>query len=136
MFQRKYAILILVVILLFTGCDINHAYGKIKIHRFPDTTEYKVGTTDTLNLSGMEINLYLLDGTFVKTMKSEECIFTEHDPNLDRERVAGEDGKAILNQIFIDTSKVDFERAGRYTVYLYYLGGYKPDAKFKVRVVK
>ena len=138
MFKRKTHIwvLLLAVAFLVAGCDRHHAYGKIQIHRLPDKLEYMIGASQGLDLSGMEIDLYLLDGTFKETMKIEDCICTEHDPILDEERALDAEGRPILNQIFIDASQVDFARAGRYTVSLYYLGHTEPDAKYKVRVVK
>lgn len=129
-------ILLLAVLLLTPGCDRQHAYGKIKIRQLPDKLEYRVGASDALDLSGMEIDLYLLDGSFKETMRIEDCVCTAHDPALDEERVLDAAGRPILNQIFIDASRVDFTRPGRYDVYLYYLGHPKPDARFKVRIVK
>ena len=146
--KRRFSafLLILFVTLLcgMPGCDTRHTVGTVKIHTLPDKVEYRIGSTRKLDLSGMEIGLYTHDGMLMGSKPVEAWICREYDPEYLAELKA-RTGNLTLPEIneltdtlFFDTSDVNFDRRGKYTVFIY-LGlnvtGKKPDAKFTVRIV-
>ena len=140
------AFLILLVMLLcgMTGCDSRHTVGKIRIHALPNKTEYEIGTAKELDLSGMEIGLYSHDGMLVesKPVKAWTCreYDTEYLAGL-KERIedlTDAEIRDLTDTLFFDTEDVNFDRKGKYTVFVYYglnATGKKPDAKFTIRIV-
>ena len=126
------------------GCDSRHTVGTIKIHALPDKVEYRIGSASELDLSGMEIGLYTHDGMLVESKPVEAWLCREYDPEYLAgpktriENLTHAEVSEFTDTLFFDTSDVNFDRRGKYTVFVY-LGlnaaAKKPDAKFTIRIV-
>ena len=126
------------------GCDSRHTVGTVKILALTDKVEYAIGSAKELDLSGMEIGLYTHDGMLVESKPVEAWTCrgydTEYLAGL-KERIedlTDAEVRDLSDTLFFDTEDVDFDRKGKYTVFVYFglnATGKKPDAKFTVRIV-